>query len=61
MIDEWISGTVRQVRKALAAAGFAEDEIDIDCEVIMGAEREAKCDPNLMRSLLTAEDEEEEE
>lgn len=61
-IDEWIEGTVRHVRESLKLANFHESEsLDIDCEVIMGAEREAKCDPNLMRSLLAdnnAEDEE---
>jgi len=60
-IDNWVSATVRHVRRALKAAGFAESDIEIDCEVIMGAEREAKCDPDLMRSLLTTDQESEEE
>ena len=61
MTDEWIQGTVRHVRDALKAAGFTEGELEIDCEVIMGAEREAQCDPTLMRSLLTTNKESEEE
>lgn len=53
MTNQWISQTVSKIRHALASAGFEEEEqIEIDCEVIMGAEREAKCDPNLMRSLI---------
>ena len=60
-IDKWVSATVRHVRRALKAAGFKEGDIEIDCEVIMGAEREAKCDPDLMRSLLTTDEEREEE
>lgn len=56
-IDNWVSASVRHVRRALTAAGFTEGDIDIDCEVIMGAEREAQCDPDLMRSLLTTDQE----
>ena len=61
MIDVWIQTTVKKVRDALKAAGFTEGELEIDCEVIMGAEREAQCDPTLMRSLLTTKKESEEE
>ena len=61
-IDTWVSSTVRHIRRALKAGGFAEaEQLDIDCEVIMGAEREAQCDPDLMRSLLTTDQEREEE
>lgn len=56
LIDNWIQGTVIKVREALKLAQFTEAEsLEIDCEVIMGAEREAKCDPDLMRSLLTTD------
>jgi len=60
-IDVWIQTTVGKVRAALKAAGFTEGNLEIDCEVIMGAEREAQCDPELMRSLLTTNKESEEE
>ncbi len=60
-LDVWIQGTTRIIRDALKAAGFTEEELEIDCEVIMGAEREAQCDPELMRSLLTTDQEREEE
>ena len=60
-VDVWIQTTVKKVRDALKAAGFTEGELEIDCEVIMGAEREAQCDPTLMRSLLTTKKESEEE
>ena len=61
-VDNWIQGTVIKVREALKLANFTEaEELEIDCEVIMGAEREAKCDPDLMRSLLTTDQDGEEE
>tara|TARA_R100000541_G_scaffold32129_1_gene40897 strand:- start:11524 stop:12198 length:675 start_codon:yes stop_codon:yes gene_type:complete len=60
-IDVWVQRVVKKVRDALKAAGFTEGDLDIDCEVIMGAEREAQCDPELMRSLLTGKEEREEE
>lgn len=60
-VDVWIQTTVGKVRKALKAAGFTESDLEIDCEVIMGAEREAQCDPTLMRSLITTDQEREEE
>jgi hypothetical protein len=60
-LDVWIQTTVGKVRAALKAAGFTEGDLEIDCEVIMGAEREAQCDPELMRSLLTTNKESEEE
>jgi len=60
-LDVWIQSTVKKIRDALKAAGFTEGELEIDCEVIMGAEREAQCDPDLMRSLLTTNKEREEE
>ena len=60
-LDVWIQTTVGKVRAALKAAGFTEGDLEIDCEVIMGAEREAQCDPTLMRSLLTTDQESEEE
>ena len=60
-IDAGIQGTVGKVRDALKAGGFTEGDLEIDCEVIMGAEREAQCDPDLMRSLITTNKESEEE
>ena len=60
-LNVWIQGTTKIIRDALKAAGFTEGELEIDCEVIMGAEREAQCDPDLMRSLLTTDQEREEE
>jgi hypothetical protein len=56
-VDVWIQTTVGKVRAALKAAGFTEGDLEIDCEVIMGAEREAQCDPTLMRSLITTDQE----
>lgn len=60
-LNVWIQGATKIIRDALKAAGFTEGELEIDCEVIMGAEREAQCDPDLMRSLLTTDQEREEE
>lgn len=60
-LNVWIQSTTKIIRDALKAAGFTEGELEIDCEVIMGAEREAQCDPDLMRSLLTTDQEREEE
>jgi len=60
-IDAGVQSALKKVRDALKAAGFTEGELEIDCEVIMGAEREAQCDPDLMRSLLTTDEEREEE
>lgn len=57
--DKMITDTVSKIRQALTACGYEEDEqLEIDCEVIMGAEREAQCDPELIRSLLTNKEEE---
>lgn len=55
-LDVWVQTTVGKVRAALKAGGFTEGDLEIDCEVIMGAEREASCDPGLMRSLLTEDE-----
>ena len=62
VVDDWIQTTTKLVRDALRHAGFTEgaEGIEIDCEVIMGAEREAKCDPAFMRALLTDQESEEE-
>lgn len=62
IVDKWIQSTVKLVRDALRHAGFTEgaEGIEIDCEVIMGAEREAKCSPLFMRALLTDQESEEE-
>ena len=60
-LNVWIQTTTKMIRDALKAAGFTEGDLEIDCEVIMGAEREAQCDPDLMRSLLTTDQEREEE
>ena len=62
VVDDWIQSTTKLVRDALRHAGFTEgaEGIEIDCEVIMGAEREAKCDPAFMRALLTDQESEEE-
>ena len=61
VVDDWIQSTTKLVRDALRHAGFTEgaEGIEIDCEVIMGAEREAKCDPAFMRALLTDQESEE--
>ena len=62
VVDDWIQSTTKLVRDALRHAGFTEgaEGIEIDCEVIMGAEREAKCNPLFMRALLTDQESEEE-
>ena len=62
VVDDWIQSTTKLVRDALRRAGFTEgaEGIEIDCEIIMGAEREAKCDPDFMRALLTDQESEEE-
>ena len=62
VVDDWIQSTTKLVRDALRHAGFTEgaEGIEIDCEIIMGAEREAKCDPAFMRALLTDQESEEE-
>ena len=59
IVDKWIQSTVKLVRDALRHAGFEENDLEIDCEVIMGAEREAKCSPLFMRALLTDQESEE--
>ena len=51
-VDAWVQEKIDLIRASLQHAGFIETELEIDCEVIMGAEREAKCDPEFMRSLL---------
>ena len=56
-VDAWVVQRVAQVRHALDACGFEEDDVSIDCEVIMGAERTAACDPALMKSMLKEEEE----
>ena len=57
-IDVFLADTVKQVRQGLVLAGFEEGDVVLDCEVILGAERMAKCDPDFMRSLLTGGEEE---
>ena len=59
VVDDWIQSTTKLVRDALRHAGFEENDLEIDCEVIMGAEREAKCSPLFMRALLTDQESEE--
>ena len=59
IVDKWVQSTVKLVRDALRHAGFEENDLEIDCEVIMGAEREAKCSPLFMRALLTDQESEE--
>ena len=59
--NDYATSKITLIRKALKAAGYTESNLEIDCEVIMGAEREAKCDPDFMRSLLTTDKESEEE
>lgn len=60
-VDDWVQDRIKLVRDSLRHAGFTEKSLEIDCEIIMGAEREAKCDPDFMRSLLTTDKESEEE
>ena len=55
-VDAWITETTKLVRDGLQHTGFEEGELNIDCEVIMGAEREAKCDPAFMRGLVALDD-----
>ena len=58
-VDLWVQKKIKLIRDSLAHAGFTEKDLEIDCEVIMGAEREAKCDPDFMRSLIADSQEEE--
>ncbi len=58
-VDLWVQEKIKLIRDSLAHAGFTEKDIEIDCEIIMGAEREAKCDPDFMRSLIADSQEEE--
>ena len=60
VVDRWVQENIKLIRDALAHAGFTEKSIEIDCEVIMGAEREAKCDPEFMRNLIQTDEQEEE-
>ena len=55
-VDAWITETTKLVRDGLQHTGFEEGELNIDCEVIMGAEREVKCDPAFMRGLVALDD-----
>ena len=57
-VDAWTTERINHVRRALKNAGFTEEDLSIDCEVILGAERITACDPHLMRTMLKEEEEE---
>tara|TARA_Y100000004_G_C8900916_1_gene406365 strand:- start:473 stop:1099 length:627 start_codon:yes stop_codon:yes gene_type:complete len=57
-VDAWTTERIGHVRRALQNAGFTEEDLSIDCEVILGAERITACDPAMMKTMLKEEEEE---
>lgn len=60
-LNGWINRHISNIRSSLAIVGLQEKEVAIDCEVILGAERSAACDPDMMKAMLNNDDQEEEE
>ena len=57
VVDAWTTERIGHVRRALKNAGFTEEGLSIDCEVIMGAERITACDADMMKAMLKEEEE----
>jgi hypothetical protein len=56
-VNAWATERVAHVRWALKDAGFSEEDLSIDCEVILGAERITACDSDMMKAMLKEEEE----
>lgn len=60
-INRFVTNRIAQLRGALAACGFTEHDVSIDCEILRGAERTLACDPAMMKAMLNNDDQGEEE